>query len=310
MTDCSFLVLSSNTYFDPKSYIDNDWQWVGPGEEGKTDLNSIKESSEGPMKKQYLGVIFKGTSPDEQIGLASLTIAAAITTTAAAPPPDFEPDFDKPVALRYAQLSQLAYKPYSTVKQELSKYDLLAEMQIHDSRTDTNGFIASNGSSVVVAFRGTDIKSWQNIFTDAWFFRKLIIPGQEPLAHGGFVDAISSVFQPVASKLEKILGKKTLVITGHSLGGALASLLTYRMSPSARPTMYVYGCPPVGDITFATYFKCMDTNTITIQNDPVSSGHLIMLGNWAGLYKPVTVKYLPKAAGHGIGDYIEQLENI
>ena len=299
--------------FDPNGYIDNDWQWVGPGETGSTKLNYIEEYYEGPGITQYLGVIFKGSSPDEQMGLAAQAIAAGITTTPPAPTPDFNPDFDKSEALLYAKLSQLAYQPYSIVQEELSKYDLQAEFHIYNLNTDTNGFIASNDHSVIVAFRGTDIKSWKNIFTDAWFFRERIIPGRNTLAHNGFITAFNSVYESIANELQPNLGKKKLFITGHSLGGALASLLMYRLTmehSEAQPTMYVYGCPPVGDISFSTYFEGRPSNTITIQNDPVSSGTLILLGPWVGLYKPVQVKFLPQAAGHGINDYIAQLENL
>ena len=121
------------------------------------------------------------------------------------------------------------------------------------------------------------------------------------------------MFRHIASKLENILGKNTLYITGHSLGATLASLLMYRFSlehSGVRPTMYVYGCPPVGDTTFAKCFEDMDSHTITIPNDPVSSGAILKLGHWDGLYKPATVKYLPQDAGHEIRYYITELEKL
>ena len=120
-------------------------------------------------------------------------------------------------------------------------------------------------------------------------------------------------FNPLQSKLEDILGNKTLYITRHSLGAALASLLIYCFSlehPGVWPTMYAYGCPPVGDTTFAKYFEDIDSHTITILNDPVSSGAVLKLGHWDGLYKPATVKYLPQDAGHEIRYYITKLENL
>lgn len=298
--------------FNPDSYIDSDWQWVGTG--GITKLNYIKEHAEGPVENQYLGAIFDWINGAYvQIGLASGTILASVSATPAIPPPDFQPDFDKDVALRYAKLSQLAYQQYSEVEAMLPSFNLHSEMQIYDASTDTNGFIASNDSSIVVVFRGTDIKSWKNIFTDLWFLRKRVVSQRPTYAHGGFVTAFNNVYTSIKNKLEPSLGGKKLFVAGHSLGGALASLLTYRISldySEAQPAMYVYGCPPVGDYNFARYFYGMDSNTITIQNDPVSSGTLILLGPWAGLYKPVQVKYLPKTAGHAITDYIQQIEKL
>ena len=127
------------------------------------------------IEKQYLRVIFdKDPHSGEymQLGLASHTIMVSISVTEPEiQPPKFMPNFDRQITLRYAQLSQLAYEPYSVVQESLhSMFDLSAEMEIFDADSDTKGFIASNSSTVVVAFCGTDIRSWRNIFTDVWFF--------------------------------------------------------------------------------------------------------------------------------------------
>lgn len=289
---------------------------MGNRQEGTTKLSYIKEYREGPTNTQYVGAIFDWSDPGDayqyvQIGLAAFTIQAAVSATPELPPAIFEPDFDKDEVLRYAKLSQLAYEPYSVVEQQLPDYNLVAEMQIYDPNTDTNGFIASDDSCIVVAFRGTN--SWTNFLTDTWFVRMPIVPGSETFAHKGFLTAFNAVYGSIEAKLKPCLGKKKLFVTGHSLGGALATLLTYRISlahGNSQPIQYVYGCPPVGDIDLATYFRGMESNTITIQNDPFSSGKLILLGEWAGWYKPDLVKYLPQAAGHRIANYIEQLENL
>ena len=74
-------VLCSDLSFNPDAYINNDWQWVGPGQKKSTKLKYIKEKSKGSVQNQYHGVIFKGTSPDEQMGLASSTIKATTCCT-------------------------------------------------------------------------------------------------------------------------------------------------------------------------------------------------------------------------------------
>ena len=81
MSNCCFnFVFSSDMNLDPNGYIDNDWQWVGPGETGSTKLNKIQEEYEGQGITKYMGVTFDGSTPDEQMGLAGQAIAAAITT--------------------------------------------------------------------------------------------------------------------------------------------------------------------------------------------------------------------------------------
>ena len=102
-------------------------------------------------------------------------------------------------------------------------------------------------------------------------------------------------------------------ITGHSLGGALATLTAYRLYDERPPRnieLYVYGCPPSGDWQLANFFKPYFSFVITIEGDPVSSGALLGLGAWVKLFKPNGVHYLPRAGGHGIKDYINQLKKL
>ena len=279
-------------------------------------MKEIVEHRKGPINEQYLGVIFDwdvGSDSDKRIGFAENTIAAFISTTSTKPPPDFKPDFDKEQALRYAHLSDLAYQPYDIVTDKLKDYGLQAEMRIYDQSTYTNGFVASDENTIVVAFRGTVPTSPKNILTDLWFFKSQIVSGEPELGHKGFVDALNKVYFSIEATLRPFAGKKKLVITGHSLGGALATLLGYRIAldhPDFQPTQYVYGCPPVGDKSLANFFRGKDSNTITIQNDLVSDGKLILLGEWAELYKPVQVMFLPKPGGHSLSYYIEQLEQL
>ena len=117
------------------------------------------------------------------------------------------------------------------------------------------------------------------------------------LAHEGYVKAVNAVYTSIEEKLKPHLsGQKQLFITGHSLGAALASLLSYRLSldhPTCQPNLYVFGCPPVGDEKFSKSFKGSLSSVITIDGDPVSTGDIVSLGKNFDLHKPVEVKYLP-----------------
>ena len=73
-------------------------------------------------------------------------------------------------------------------------------------------------------------------------------------------------------------GKIPLYITGHSLGGALASLFYYRLRKGkdlddvcdVRDT-YVYGCPGVGDTDFAMGYASYSSLSSNVT--PPSSSH-------------------------------------
>ena len=291
---------------------------MGEGHTGATQLNFIDEhESEKKLNPRYLGVIFDYNGESYvQLGYADTTIEALISQTDELPPADFKVDFDKEEALKFANLSNLAYEDYSVVQQQLPTYGLKAAMEINQESfiAKTVGFIASNDTTVVVAFRGT--ASFRNILTDILFKKGPISPDSDVEAASGFVHALDLVYTEVVDFLKAHLGEKKLYLTGHSLGGALVSILGYRLMHvetgvcNSTPIQYVYGCPPVGDHHFANSFNPDFTSTITFLDDPVSSGIVIKFLNYEGLFKPQEVKLLPESGGHRILSYIDQLKEL
>ena len=311
-------LLHSTLNFDPEIYIDNDWQYVGEGHKGGTELNYIGEhNSEKALDTEYLGVIFDYNGEGYlQLGYADTTIEAVISQASELPPVDFKVNFDKEEALKFANLSNLAYEDYLVVQQQLPTYGLKAAMEINKGSLfmNTVGFIASNDTSVVVAFRGT--ASFRNFLTDL-LFKKSAISSDSPVeAASGFISALDLVYQKVIDFLKAHLGGKKLYLTGHSLGAALASILGYRLAHVetsvcySTPIQYVYGCPPVGDHHFANSFNADFSSTITFKDDPVSSGILIKFLKCKGFFKPNDVKYLPESGSHHITTYIDQLKKL
>src|SRR5262245_53439380 len=102
----------------------------------------------------------------------------------------------------------------------------------------------------IVAFRGT-----QPNFADVFD----IVRGEHDpgpfggSVHGGFLAAHQRIWPLVQDTLEEIdSAGRTIWFTGHSLGGALATLSMDRFN-GARG-LYTIGSPTVGDRTFATSF--------------------------------------------------------
>jgi hypothetical protein len=95
----------------------------------------------------------------------------------------------------------------------------------------------------VLAFRGTDADDPTDVGDDADI---ILVPwDQGGRVHKGFVRALNEVRLDVESALSQIEGK--VLFTGHSLGGAMATLLASVREPTA---LYTFGSPKVGDLDF------------------------------------------------------------
>lgn len=120
---------------------------------------------------------------------------------------------------------------------------------ISDALTDTQVLIQDSPEFTFVAFRGSSsLKDW---ITDCEIFRA---PYAEGEVHRGFLRAITSVRVKVALAL---LGRnKPVVVTGHSLGGALAMLFADWMTREGRhiDAVYTFGQPRVGNGKFAAAY--------------------------------------------------------
>ena len=98
------------------------------------------------------------------------------------------------------------------------------------------------------------------------------------LVHTGFLDSWRGGRKPIINSWKVVLdtypGYKTAV-TGHSLGGALATLCALQLKksvPAASVSLFTYGCPRVGDQTFANFIESsLGSNSyrVTHLNDPV-----------------------------------------
>jgi hypothetical protein len=149
---------------------------------------------------------------------------------------------------------------------------------------DTEGFILRyrhrNGTYMVLAFRGTESflsepADWltnldTSLVTPDW----LPATGDEPpKVHRGFLRAYETVREMVIAAVEDIKPDR-LHATGHSLGGALATLAAMDIKtrfPGIRITMYSFGSPGVGDASFARLYTSTvrDSHRVVHEGDRV-----------------------------------------
>lgn len=142
----------------------------------------------------------------------------------------------------------VAYDPDAKRKQ--LKEDLgLLNMQLEETfdNDGTQAILVSTDKYLVLSFRGTEAKSIKDIKADAR--AKLVACDSGGKVHFGFKHAYGKVGLKIQDEinLTKYSGKP-LFITGHSLGGALATIAAKKLSHEAGiAACYTFGSPRVGN---------------------------------------------------------------
>ncbi len=179
-------------------------------------------------------------------------------------------EFDPKTALSLAKSSYLIYQDMSYVAEitQLWAVDMRTSFRYFNARDrNTQAFMIRTPQCMMLAFRGTqEMQDWRtNIQTR---LNKFAITTQmEDLnedhtppkgqVHRGFQTAWTSIESDVIQQINRWNAESPaplpLLITGHSLGGALAtvaaaSLVKQRFSVDG---VYTFGQPRVGDIVFA-----------------------------------------------------------
>ena len=180
---------------------------------------------------------------------------------------NFEPAttrFSAANAEALAVAATIAYEADNTkaqrrAEEELGLDQFFEPFEHHNFVIDTEGFVAASKQHVILAFRGTEpgkIKDWA---TDAlaapsafrWFFELAPDVGN---VHSGFANSLRDSWADSIRKLLKKAGagtRRTLWITGHSLGGALAVLAGGACTYDPETLLplnglYTFGQPRVG----------------------------------------------------------------
>jgi pimeloyl-ACP methyl ester carboxylesterase len=159
-------------------------------------------------------------------------------------------EFTWRTALSLAMASNLAYSPRSTVEGTGATWGL-SNCRFVEA-VDTQCFIASMPDAVLVAFRGTEsIRDW---LADLNARR---VTRDYGLVHRGFYHAFNDVRLQLEAILASLPGRR-VVLTGHSLGGAIATVAAaeWLNAGSFRiGSVYTYGQPRVGNEAFRQYLN-------------------------------------------------------
>lgn len=134
-------------------------------------------------------------------------------------------------------------------------------------------YVAADESKIILAFRGTQVVKSEHvgdlerlrdtvknvlrdIITDA---KVRLVPWSGRAAgrvHQGFAGSLNELLPALSERVAALRSdnpRRKLWLTGHSLGGALATLAADRLE--AVQGLHTFGSPQVGDATFAANFK-------------------------------------------------------
>jgi pimeloyl-ACP methyl ester carboxylesterase len=140
------------------------------------------------------------------------------------------------------RLALYAYRSQEEAKAATESLGL-TEFSWHTNHS-TQAFIAKGDDVVYLAFRGTEADNPIDWITDAKFAPAVGAFGAS--VHSGFSRGLDEVWSDVVSIVKA--ASAPVVLTGHSLGAALATLAAARFTEMGTPVggLYTYGSPRCG----------------------------------------------------------------
>jgi triacylglycerol lipase len=176
----------------------------------------------------------------------------------------------------FFQLSRIAYREPQQAEEATTSLGL-RDFRFYDGAS-TQAFVCVDDARAMLAFRGSerDPIDW---IRNAQFRP---VPGEMGgHVHSGFHGALDEVWDDVVADLAQ--ETRPLFVTGHSLGGALATLAAARAHTADRVVggVFTYGQPRVGKSDFQrAYNLALDDVTFRVVNhiDLVTRIPLLMQG--------------------------------
>ncbi|GIP16314.1 hypothetical protein J40TS1_19560 [Paenibacillus montaniterrae] len=138
-------------------------------------------------------------------------------------------------------------------------YDLVGSIMTSELGIDHDryGFVLASEQNTILAFRGSSTSiDWVYDFIAQ---QTEYLPNKNAgQTHKGFTDIYYTLRQQVMELLSHCNADHPLYITGHSLGGALATLAALDIASNTSfhaPIVYTFGAPRVGDPAFVRTYN-------------------------------------------------------
>ena len=236
----------------------------------------------------------------------------------------------------FAKLAGLAYKD---IKEARASSKILGFTKT--TLIDIEGaqvYVFSNKHDVALACRGTEPTEMNDVYADLEIFKADSASGNK--IHQGFKEEVDKIYDDVTKSLAQHK-TKTLWGCGHSLGGAMITILCQRIEYNLVQdvhTVFTFGSPRAGGPKFSKWCdEFLNHQRFVNNNDVVpcvptvlrwrhtgdcyyikSTGKITQLSRWSterirdkglSLLKTIVKGRLDFIADHNINDYIMHLEN-
>ncbi len=157
-------------------------------------------------------------------------------------------------------------------------------------------FLAGDEKLIILCFRGTEANKFGDVLTDLFAWQTTESDGKAKL-HDGFWTGLDGVWDELKKSLEadplnengfrntKQPELQKVWITGHSLGGALATLAAYRLvrrevlKPEQIGGVFTFGQPRVGDGQFAREYKDVKYKDVKHEDAYLNDHHFRFVNN-------------------------------
>ena len=174
-----------------------------------------------------------------------------------------------------AELSSLSYYDPGQIEGSLREIGF-TDAQFFD-RDGAQAWIFGNEDDCVVACRGTEPHEWNDIRADV--NAVAVVTETFGRVHRGFNNEVDDLWPRLETALHD--NQRTLWFTGHSLGGAMATICAGRCFLSEIESLpyavFTYGSPRVGDRRFVNFVELNHTRWVN-NNDIVTRVPPVWMG--------------------------------
>jgi triacylglycerol lipase len=185
--------------------------------------------------------------------------------------PDNYKEFDTSMAHILAELIQQAYNQFDDRVCGTRKFqDFILQSEniivpLIEDRRKPFGFVTfnQNSNNVFIVFRGTRalIEGFEDANLKLVFYEEVTGVNGSDYVTAGFRDIYANLRQQILNVLNNLPQNSQIFVTGHSLGGALATLAVpdilhnTKFKDPKKIVLYTFASPRCGDREFATKFK-------------------------------------------------------